>query len=108
MKDKYTLSELLKDNVELIMGNICSSESDVIVTSANCKLGEVGAGVNRAIHDAAGPFLKEACERVTIHTGGIFVTNGFDLPCKYIFHTSVPEFRDDRNRIWSCYSNLFS
>ena len=54
MRDEFELSDLLRERVELIIGDICSSESDVIVNSCNRYLDKVSGGVNLAIHSAAG------------------------------------------------------
>jgi O-acetyl-ADP-ribose deacetylase (regulator of RNase III) len=92
----------------LIHGDITTFKGDVIVNAANeMMLG--GAGVDGAIHRAAGPKLRDACLQVwedskatpqwggydrdhgvRCPTGSVRPTPAFDLPCKWVFHTTGP------------------
>jgi O-acetyl-ADP-ribose deacetylase (regulator of RNase III) len=78
------------------IGNIVRLQVDAIVNAANeFMLG--GGGVDGAIHRAAGPQLLEACRAVPEVRPGVRcpvgearITDGFDLPARYVIHTVGP------------------
>jgi O-acetyl-ADP-ribose deacetylase (regulator of RNase III) len=73
-----------------MQGDITTSAVDAIVNAANERLSD-GAGVNGAIHRAAGPDLPAACRAVApCPTGQARITPGFDLPARFIIHTVGP------------------
>ena len=86
---------MAKPQIFIERGDITKVEVDAIVNAANPKmLG--GGGVDGAIHRAAGPRLVEACRRVP-KTNGVRcpfgearITEGFDLPARYVIHTVGP------------------
>jgi O-acetyl-ADP-ribose deacetylase (regulator of RNase III) len=94
-------------------GNIVRLQVDAIVNAANeFMLG--GGGVDGAIHEAAGPRLLEACRAVPEVRPGVRcpvgearITDGFDLPARYVIHTVGPVWRDGRagedEALASCY-----
>ncbi len=79
-------------------GDITTSEVDAIVNAANERmLG--GGGVDGAIHRAAGPELRAACEAVPevrpgvrCPTGEARITPGFALPARFVIHTVGPVY----------------
>ncbi|MCU0295755.1 MAG: O-acetyl-ADP-ribose deacetylase [Candidatus Nanopelagicales bacterium] len=73
-----------------VLGDITTMSTDAIVNAANERLSD-GAGVNGAIHRAAGPGLPIACRAVApCPTGQARITPGFDLPARFIIHTVGP------------------
>ncbi|MFA6234679.1 MAG: macro domain-containing protein [Bacteroidota bacterium] len=88
--------------IHIVAGDICGFNGDVVVNAANpAMLG--GGGVDGAIHRGAGPALKEACKMVWKDADGVRCpvgqvrpTPAFNLPCKWVFHTSGPIFNLQR------------
>jgi O-acetyl-ADP-ribose deacetylase (regulator of RNase III) len=73
-----------------VLGDITTMSTDAIVNAANERLSD-GAGVNGAIHRAAGAGLPTACRAVApCPTGQARMTAGFDLPARFIIHTVGP------------------
>jgi O-acetyl-ADP-ribose deacetylase (regulator of RNase III) len=100
------------------VGDITKCAGDAIVNAAKQSL-EGGGGVDGAVHAAAGPELHKACLSkpdvslgnsrgpIRCPTGEVVVTEGFNLPAKYIFHTVAPIYKDIPNEapklLASCY-----
>ena len=79
--------------VELIRGNIVEQEVDAIVNAANSSL-QGGAGVDGAIHRAAGPELAQAGRLLGgCPPGEARITPGFRLKARYVIHTVGPVYR---------------
>lgn len=84
---------MIKDRLVVMQGDITVLDVDAIVNAANTSLAD-GSGVNGAIHEAAGPALSEACEKLGgCTTGHAKVTPGFNLPAKFIIHAVGPVWR---------------
>lgn len=87
-------------NLKIVQGDITQAQVDAIVNAANPQmLG--GGGVDGAIHQAAGPELLEACERVPevdgirCPPGEARMTRAGLLPAKYVIHTVGPVYDTD-------------
>lgn len=86
------------DGVEIIVnnGDMCSYPVDAIVNAANDKL-ELNGGLSKALSDAAGPQLQEACNRIIklrtkLNTGEAVITEAGNLPCKHVIHAVGPQY----------------
>ncbi len=99
-------------SLEAVRGDITKLRVDAIVNAANNSL-LGGGGVDGAIHWAAGPELRKACEN--LHgcvTGSAKATPGFNLPARWVFHAVGPVWRggsrDEENLLAGCYRACLS
>lgn len=76
---------------EIIRNDITKMHVDAIVNAANNRL-QKGGGVCGAIFDTAGDVaLQEVCHEIgRCEVGGAVITDGFNLPAKYIIHAVGP------------------
>jgi O-acetyl-ADP-ribose deacetylase (regulator of RNase III) len=99
--------------LEIIRDDITHLHVDAIVNSANSQLKEDG-GICRTIFRAASrEKLQAACDKIGSCTVGMAViTEGYDLPAKYIIHTVSPIWRggemDEEKLLYSCYESCMS
>lgn len=108
------LSEWKSSNGKVLRleeGDITRVEADVIVNAANSRLAG-GAGVDGAIHRAAGPSVMTELDAIrakigSCATGDAVVTNAGRLRAKYIFHAVGPIYRGggegEAEDLASCY-----
>jgi O-acetyl-ADP-ribose deacetylase (regulator of RNase III) len=74
----------------VVTGDIIRVPADAIVTAANSALAG-GGGVDRAVHEAAGPELMAACRQLGgCPTGEARLTPGFRLSASWVIHAVGP------------------
>ena len=89
-------------------GDITTLNADAIVNAANAQMlgcfQPFHACIDNAIHSAAGPRVREDCDKIMLRQGGAEgtgwakVTRAYNLPSRYILHTVGPIVAPDRLR----------
>jgi len=113
--DEYRIA----DKLYLWQGDITRLNVDAVVNAANSE----GLGcfqplhncVDNQIHTFSGISLREECAKImkkieVLETGKTFITNGYNLPCKYVIHTVGPiiNFKaseKQKDELKNCYIN---
>ena len=96
--------------LKFLQSDITRLKVDAIVNAANTQL-LAGGGVCGAIFRAAGHRqLQAACDKLSpIQTGEAVITDGFNLPAKFIIHTAGPIWHGgtsgEETLLRACYSN---
>ncbi|MDO4483283.1 MAG: macro domain-containing protein [Clostridia bacterium] len=93
--------------LQIIRQDITKMQVDAIVNTTNEDM--IGySGVDLAVHRGAGPAMESACARISpLGLGMAKITPGFDLPARYVIHTSGPVWqgglRGEKILLRSCY-----
>ena len=76
--------------LQIIRQDITKMRVDAIVNTTNEEM--IGySGVDLAVHEGASPKLDAECAKIApLGLGTAKITVGYDLPAKYIIHTSGP------------------
>jgi len=97
----------LAGRMELLQGDLTRLQVDAIVNAANRTL-LGGAGLDAAVHRAAGPELLEATRKLGgAAPGEAKITPGFRLPAKWVIHAVGPVWsggkKGEAELLASCY-----
>lgn len=118
--EQLGLSGRHSDKISIWQGDITRLKIDGIVNAANSQM--LGCFVpchgciDNAIHSAAGIQLRDECSRIMKNQsheepiGHAKITDGYNLPAKYVLHTVGPIIRGELRRedcllLESCYSS---
>ena len=95
--------------LQIINQDITKIHCDAVVNPTDSCFSGSG-GTDRAIHEAAGPGLAEACSHLPpLGFSEVAETSGFNMPCRYIIHTMGPVWQGGDNNeaslLRACYVN---
>lgn len=95
---------------DIIRQDIALMDVDAIVSAVDSEL-SIGRGVSQSIFEGAGEEYWRVLERKRyINDDEIYVTSGFDLRAKHIFHTQTPiwngGFSDEDKYLIYCYKKV--
>ena len=94
---------------QIIRNDIVTMAVDAIVNPTDAVFSGSG-GVDARVHFAAGPQMRTACDQLPVlDMGQVAVTEGFQLPCRYVIHTFGPIWLGGGHRekelLSACYRN---
>ena len=98
--------------LQIVRNDITRMRVDAVVNAAKPSL-LGGGGVDGAIHKVAGPELVRACRKLgRCRPGEAKITEGFQLPAKYVVHTVGPVWhggtRGEAETLSSCYRSCLN
>lgn len=98
--------------LEIVRQDITKMAVDAIVNTANPRP-VVGGGVDRAIHQAAGPKLFKARREIgALAIGQAVHTEAYELPAHFVIHTVGPVWQDghhhEAEQLAACYRNALT
>lgn len=109
-----------KYQIYLWKGDITTLNIDCIVNAANSKgLGCFTRGhkcIDNIIHSRAGPRMREECktrlQNNVIESGNLIISQGYNLPSRYVFHTVGPIYSSNKTTcrldLIKCYLNCLN
>ncbi|MBQ8963164.1 MAG: macro domain-containing protein [Clostridia bacterium] len=97
---------------EIVRNDITKMQVDAIVNPTNRGL-VPGGGLDAAVHKAAGPELAKACHAIGgCGTGDAIITEGYNLPARYVIHTVGPVWHGgqggEKALLTSCYQKCLA
>ena len=97
---------------EIVRNDITKMTADAIVNTANPQ-SVIGLGTDSMIHEAAGPKLLKARQRIgCIEPGHAAITPAYRLDAKYVIHTVGPVWldgkHDEERLLRNCYENALN
>ena len=97
---------------QIVRNDLVHMQVDAIVNTANPDP-IVGSGLDAGIHQAAGPELLAARQKIgKISVGKAAVTPGFQLPARYVIHTAGPIWRGgilgEERQLYRCYTSALT
>ena len=93
---------------QIIQGNILDCRCDAVINPTD-ELFSGSGGLDRQIHLAAGPELREECRTLgRLEIGRAALTGAYGLPCRAVIHTVAPCWKgrdEELDRLRDCYRN---
>ena len=94
---KHTKEQPQQLKLIIVQDDLIQQKVDAIVNPTD-EILSGGGGLDAIIHRAAGPKLREECNKLKhINTGDAKITLGFELAAKYIIHTVGPVYKDGKH-----------